>query len=56
MHLLLYLQHLQQMDVKVSFLNENLEENVYINQPIGFDEKGNERVIASFSPLVSQVQ
>jgi len=31
-----------QMDVKTTFLNENLEEEIYVNQPIGFVEKGQE--------------
>ena len=30
------------MDVKMVFLNRNLEENVYMNQPEGFEEKGKE--------------
>lgn len=31
------------MDVKTVFLNRNLEENVYMNQPEGFEEKGKEK-------------
>jgi len=30
------------MDIKTTFLNGNLEEGIYINQPIGFVSKGQE--------------
>ena len=30
------------MDVKTTFLNENLEEEIYMDQPIGFVTKGQE--------------
>ena len=34
-----------QMDVKITFLNENLEEEIYMDQPIGFVSKGQEEKV-----------
>jgi hypothetical protein len=33
---------IHQMDVKMAFLNENIEEEVYIEQPQGFEVHGRE--------------
>jgi len=30
------------MEVKIAFLNENLEEEIYMDQPIGFVSKAHE--------------
>jgi len=40
-----YDHELHQMDVKTTFLNENLEENVYMDQPVGFTEEGKEHMV-----------
>lgn len=36
---------LYQMDVKTTFLNGNLDENIYMRQPKGFEEKGKEHLV-----------
>jgi len=36
---------LHQMDVKTAFLNENLEEDIYMDQPVGFIEEGKEHMV-----------
>nr|GEW33702.1 zinc finger, CCHC-type [Tanacetum cinerariifolium] len=38
-----------QMDVKIYFLNEELEDNVYMNQPLGFIMLGNKNKSSRFS-------
>ena len=36
---------LHQMDVRTTFLNEDLVEDVYMSQPIGFEEVGKEHMV-----------
>ena len=37
--------HLEQMDVKTTFLHEDLEEEIYMHQPVGFEERGREGLV-----------
>ena len=36
---------LYRIDVKTSFLDEELDEEIYMNQPLGFELKGQERKV-----------
>ena len=38
----------RQMDVRTTFLNEDLVEDVYMSQPIGFEEVGKEHMVCKF--------
>ena len=36
---------LYQMDIKTTFLNEELDEKIYMDQPLCFESKGQERKV-----------
>jgi len=40
-----YELELHQMDVKTIFLNRNLEEDVYLDQPVRFTKEGKEHMV-----------
>ena len=42
---------LHQMDVRTTFLNEDLVEDVYMSQPIGFEEVGKENMVCKLQNL-----
>ncbi|KAJ9675422.1 hypothetical protein PVL29_024372 [Vitis rotundifolia] len=43
---------LHQMDVKTAFLNGDLDEDVYMEQPIGFAEAGKEDLVCKLNKLI----
>ena len=43
---------LQQMDVKITFLNGNLEEKVYMKQPEGFSSSGGEHLVCKLKKSI----
>ena len=43
---------LHQMNVKTTFINRNLEENVYMDQPMGFSIKGKEHMVCKLKKLI----
>ena len=43
---------LKQMDVKTAFLNGDLSEDVYMTQPIGFEEPGEEHMVCKLKKSI----
>jgi len=43
---------LHQMDVKIAFLNGNLEEDIYMDQPVGFIEEGKEHMVCKLKKSI----
>ena len=44
---------LHQMDVRTTFLNGELVEDVYISQPTGFEEVGNEDMVCKLQKSIN---
>ena len=43
---------LHQMDVKTTFLNGDLEENIYMDQPMGFSFEGKEHMVCKLKKSI----
>ena len=43
---------LHQMDVRITFLNEDLVEDVYMSQPTGFEEVGKENMVCKLQKFI----
>ena len=43
---------LHQIDVKIAFLSGDLEENIYIDQPIGFSVEGKEHMVSKLKKSI----
>ena len=43
---------LHQMDVKTAFLNGDLDEDVYVEQPTGFAEVGKKNLVYKLNKLI----
>ena len=43
---------LHRMDVKIAFLNGELDEEIYIDQPLGFELKGQERKVCKLKRFI----
>lgn len=43
---------LHQMNVKTAFLNRDLEDNVYMDQPMGFSVEGNEHMVCKLKKSI----
>ena len=47
---------LHPMDVKTGFLNEDLEENVYMDQPMGFLVEGMKYMVCKLKKLIYELK
>ncbi|KAM2609223.1 hypothetical protein TB1_037465 [Malus domestica] len=43
---------LHQMDVKTAFLNGDLQEDIYMKQPVGFVERGKENLVCKLNKSI----
>ena len=43
---------LQQMDVRIAFLNRDLVKDVYMSQPTGFEEVGKENMVCKLQKSI----
>lgn len=43
---------LHQMDVKTAFLNSDLDENIYMEQPLGFVEEGKDHLVCKLGKSI----
>ena len=44
--------HLEQLDVKTTFLHGDLEEDIYMQQPQGYEVKGKENLICRLKRIL----
>ena len=44
------------MDVKIVFLSEDLEENIYMEQPMGFLVKGKEHIVCKLKKSIYELK
>ena len=47
---------LHQMDVKIAFLNGELEEEIYMEQPVGFVVKGQEHKVCKLNRSIYSIK
>ena len=44
--------HLEQLDVKIAFLHGDLEEEIYMHQPQGYEVKGKENLVCRLKKIL----